>query len=117
TYLVARKSQKNIFALPAADLAHVLRHAEPDWEALRGKSLFITGGTGFFGKWLLGSLLHANAELDLGLSLTVLSRNPISFLEQFPEAATYPALHFLEGHVAEFLPTKDHFDYILHAAT
>ena len=35
--------------LPMADLEHIAGL----WEELRGQKLFITGGTGFFGTWLL----------------------------------------------------------------
>ena len=112
-----RKSQKNPFALPAPDLAHVLRLAQAEVGELRGQRLFITGGTGFFGKWLLGALVHADAELGLGLRLTVLSRDPAAFLRRHPEAAQAPGLHFERGDVADF-PAGDHrCDYILHAAS
>jgi len=111
-----RKSQNNLFALPATDLAHILRHAATELEELRGKSVFLTGGTGFFGKWLLAGLYYANAELGLGLRLTVLSRDPASFLRLYPEAAAVPALRFEQGHVADFPLADHHHDYILHAA-
>ena len=111
-----RKSQ-NLFALPGDDLAHVLRLAAADLEALRGKSLFITGGTGFFGKWLLGALVHADAELALGLKLTVLSRDPAAFARQYPQVDEVSALTFLRGHVASFSPDPRSFDFVLHAAT
>ena len=117
TYLVARKSQKNLFDLPPNDLAHVQRHAGSDLEELRGKSLFITGGTGFFGKWLVGALAHADAEQDLGLHLTVLSRQPQKFLGQYPQATDHPAIHFLQGNVTDFSAPGNHYDYVVHAAT
>lgn len=111
------KSQKNLFALPGPDLAHILRHAAAELEELRGKNLFITGGTGFFGKWVLGALCHANAELGLGLRMTVLSRNPAVFQEQHPHADGIPGLDFVAGDVAHFSPDQRRFDYLFHAAT
>lgn len=111
------KSQNHLFALPAADLAHILRLASPDLEALRGKNLFITGGTGFFGKWLLGGLHHANEELDLGVKITVLSRDPSKFLSRYPEATGH--FSFVPGDLAELnysLATM-RFDYIIHGGT
>ncbi len=111
-----RKSQNNLFALSAHDLGHILRAAATDLDELRGKSLFLTGGTGFFGKWLLGGLLHANDELDLGLRVTVLSRHPAAFEERFPLVTGVPALTFLRGDIASFSAFPHHFDFILHAA-
>jgi len=113
---VARKPQKSLFALPVPDLAHILRGAAAELEELRGKSVFLTGGTGFFGKWLLAGLCQADAELGLGLRLTVLSRDPASFLRRHPEAADAPALRFEQGHVADFPLADPRHDYIIHAA-
>jgi nucleoside-diphosphate-sugar epimerase len=112
-----RKSQNNLFALSDHDLGHVLRLAHADLEEMRGQSLFLTGGTGFFGKWLLAVLCRADTELGLGLRLTVLSRDPASFLRQYPEAADVAALHFERGHVADFPLTDQRHDYIFHAAS
>jgi dTDP-glucose 4,6-dehydratase len=111
------KSQNNPFALPGADLAHILRHAGAELKELRGAHLFITGGTGFFGKWLLGTLGHARAELDLGLRLTVLSRDPTAFQKQYPLIGKIPGLDFIAGDVAQFSLEQRRFDYVLHAAT
>ena len=48
-----------VLDLPQADLDHVLNHTS-DWEVLCGQRLLLTGGTGFIGKSLLGTFLHAN---------------------------------------------------------
>ena len=57
----------------ADDLEHVLSRTQGAWEGLRGQSLFVTGGTGFFGRWLLESFAHANAALDLNARMVVWS--------------------------------------------
>jgi dTDP-glucose 4,6-dehydratase len=109
------KSQNNLFGIPARDLEHIVREAKADLEALRGKRLFITGGTGFFGKWLLAGLCRANDELGLGLEISVLSRDPAAFLNRHPEVGEFN-VRFVSGHVADFSLADLRYDFILHAA-
>ena len=59
--------------LPDADLDHVLECTLPVWERLRDARLFITGGTGFFGTWLLESLAWAQDRLRIGVEAVVLT--------------------------------------------
>lgn len=103
--------------LPAADLDHILAHTADLWSALDGKRLFITGGTGFFGIWLLESLRHARRTLGIDLQATVLSRSPESFLQRFPEFGAEPAIQWLSGDVRHFAFPAGHFDCVIHAAT
>ena len=107
----------SLFAIPAPDLDHILLRSSAELAELRGKSLFITGGTGFFGKWLLAALCHADAQLGLGLRITVLSRDPAKFLALHPEAAALDSLRFLSGATTDFSLSKARYDYLLHAAT
>jgi dTDP-glucose 4,6-dehydratase len=103
--------------LPAEDLAHILEHAAPAFTALRGAHLFITGGTGFFGHWLLESLLYAEDALALDLHATVLTRNADAFRARSPHVANHPAIALLEGDIQTFaFPAAAH-SHILHAAT
>ena len=61
--------------LDVSDLDHVLEHTEHLWRELRNERIFITGGTGFFGSWLLEILLYANKENKLNCSGTDINRN------------------------------------------
>jgi nucleoside-diphosphate-sugar epimerase len=103
--------------LATTDLDEVLTHAGPAFDSLRGARLFITGGTGFFGHWLLEALLYANDTLSLGLRATVLTRDAARFTTRSPHIATQPAVTLLEGDIRSFkYPTEPH-THILHAAT
>jgi dTDP-glucose 4,6-dehydratase len=97
------------------DLDHILQHA--DLSALRGERVFITGGTGFFGCWLLESFLHANRELGLNAQATVLTRNPGAFTQKAPHLANDKAITLLTGDVKSYEFPATHHKFILHAAT
>jgi dTDP-glucose 4,6-dehydratase len=103
--------------LPAQDLRHVLEHTEGIWEDLRGARLFVTGGTAFFGRWMLESFLKANDDLGLGAEATVLTRDPARFATAAPHVAGHPAVTLHAGDVKSFdFPTSD-CSHVLHMAT
>lgn len=101
----------------AADLEHILGHTGELWEDLRGKHLFITGGTGFFGRWLLESFSWANEVFGLNASALVLSRHPEAFKIKSPELASNPAIRFHAGDVRYYDFPEGEFSHIIHAAT
>jgi nucleoside-diphosphate-sugar epimerase len=103
--------------LPPEDLDHVIEHTLPLWEEARGRTFFITGGTGFFGMWLLESFAHINDRLGLGMRATVLTRSPEAFAVKAPHLAARPDLTFIRGDVRDFALPGGPFDYIIHAAT
>jgi len=99
------------------DLDHILEHTKTLWEDLREKRVFVTGGTGFFGKWLLESFIWANEQLDLNAQMHVLSRNPDSFKARYPHFADASCITFHQGDVRDFAFPQERFDFIIHAAT
>ncbi len=101
----------------AADLDHVLLHTDKLWEDLRGQHLFVTGGTGFFGCWLLESFLWANERFQLGAEMTVLSRSPEAFAEKAPHLAQHPSITLQAGDVRAFAFPDGQFSHVLHCAT
>ena len=99
------------------DLDYVLSQTQGLWEDLRSSRLFITGGTGFFGCWLLESFAWANRALGLNASALVLTRDPGSFKRKAPHLAGLPFLDFLAGDVRSFDYPTGEFSHVIHAAT
>lgn len=103
--------------VPAEDLEHILTHVSPLWDELRGARLFITGGTGFFGKWLLESFVWANTQRQFDARAVVLTRDPAAFRRQMPHLADCVALEWHTGDVRSFALPEGRFSHIIHAAT
>lgn len=85
-------------------------------DALAGKCLFITGGTGFFGRWLLAALDALN-QRGVAVSVDVLSRDPGAFLAREPGYRDVPWLRLIQGDVTTLAPDAGRYDYVIHAAT
>ena len=103
--------------LPPEDLEHVLEHTRELWSEASGKSFFITGGTGFFGMWLLESFAHINDQLALGMRATILTRDPAAFARKAPHLTTRADLRLIQGDIRSFPFPEGEFDHIIHAAT
>ncbi len=81
--------------LPQADLDEVVGCLGDHWYALRNAKVLITGGTGFFGIWLVAVLLHAERKLGLGLNVYVMARRPELLLQRAPEFRQITNLHLM----------------------
>lgn len=101
----------------ADDLDHILQHTMGLWDEFRGQSVFVTGGTGFIGCWLLEALLWASDRLQLGTQVTILSRAPGRFRQKAPHLASHGAVTLLEGDVKTFAFPEQPFSHVIHAAT
>jgi dTDP-glucose 4,6-dehydratase len=110
------------FSLFTHDLQEIEQGIGALWDELRGARIFLTGGTGFFGIWLLESLLWANDRRNLGLSITVLTRSSEGFLNNKAwHLRGNVALRFVHGNLIDFIvPSADSgssFTHIIHAAS
>ncbi|HJV26692.1 MAG TPA: NAD-dependent epimerase/dehydratase family protein [Aromatoleum sp.] len=95
----------------------VVRRFDTGWDTLRGARLFITGGTGYFGRWLLPLLARADETLGLDLQVTALSRAPERFLAEVPDLEKHPSIAFHRGDVRDFEFPAGEFTHVIHAAT
>jgi nucleoside-diphosphate-sugar epimerase len=101
----------------ALDLEHILMHTEGLWQQLAGERLFVTGGTGFFGRWLLESFAWANQRMHLKASAVVLTRDPTRFQSVAPHLTSNPFINWIVGDVRDFTYPAGTFSYVIHAAT
>lgn len=99
------------------DLQHVLAHARPALESMAGSRWFVTGGTGFFGKWLLECICAANDVINSEISAVILSRNVEHFKKRMPHLAARTELSWLSGDVTDFRFPSGKFNYVAHMAT
>lgn len=99
------------------DLNDILIRRPEIWDGLRGASLFISGGTGWFGRWLLEAIAHANTYRDARITVTALSRNPSAFAQRAPHLAQNPAIRFHRGDVRFFDFPAGYFTHFIHGAT
>jgi dTDP-glucose 4,6-dehydratase len=100
----------------AQDLELALKLTPALRDDLSGSRIFITGGTGFFGGWLLESLIHA-VDRGLDARATVLTRDPTTFCRMRPHLALHPAVKVLPGDLLTLAPSTDRFTHVIHAAT
>src|ERR1051326_1949542 len=101
----------------AEDLRRVCDSNPELWRELRGARIFLTGGTGFFGSWLLETLAAVNARPDLQVEATVLTRGPEAFARKAAHLAWNPSFRFLRGDVRDFPAPRDRFTHVIPAAT
>lgn len=79
--------------------------------------LFITGGTGFFGKSMLDYRLRHPEWPWAKAEWVILSRSPGRFAASCPRLANQSGVSFVAGDVRDFAFPEGPFDAIIHAAT
>jgi len=103
--------------LPRQNLELVAEMTGALWDELRGQRLFITGGTGFFGCWLVESFCYINQLHSLNARATLLTRDPGVFARKCPHLASDRAITLHEGDIRNFAFPDGEHRYIIHAAT
>lgn len=99
------------------DLAYILKNIKDICQELNGKKIFLTGGTGFFGKWLLETFSYAIEDMSLNIHLYILSRNPEAFSIKYSRLSKKPYFTFIKGDITDFSFPRPDVDLIIHAAT
>lgn len=99
------------------DLELVLQATASLWDQAQGRRIFVTGGTGFFGAWLLESFAYIQRKMKLDTTLVALSRRPEAFRDKMPHLFREEGIELIEGDVRDFAFPEGTFHYVVHAAT
>lgn len=83
---------------------------------LANSHIFISGGTGFLGTWLLELIAALNTIHQFNTQITVFSRFPHKFIERFPHLGRRKEFHFLEGDIRYLTELPRETNYVIHAA-
>jgi len=102
-------------ALVSRDLDVAAAHVGEAWQQLRGKSIFLTGGTGFVGKWMLATLAHARARFQLDCHITLLSRHPQHFTDHWSNFFDGSWMHLWKGDLKDFHFPTSRYEFVIHA--
>ena len=102
--------------LPPADLDAVLARTEGLWKDLQGGRIFLTGGSGFFGAWLVETFAWAQTRLNFRGSLWLLCRDPEGWAARFPHVEAHPAIRVHRGDLGGFSGPGGAFHGLIHAA-
>ncbi len=101
----------------AREHREILERTRDLWEPLRGERVFVTGGTGFVGTWLMEAFVAANDALALGAEAVLLTRDPARVAAAHPHLAAHPAIAYVRGDQTSFAPPEGTFAFVIHAAT
>jgi nucleoside-diphosphate-sugar epimerase len=99
-----------------ADLDEAVAATEGVWRSLAGARVFVTGGTGFFGVWLLSAFAHARARLGHDIALTVLTRSAARARAQHGSVLEAAGAEIVEGDARSFEFPRGTFTHVVHGA-
>ena len=93
------------------DLDAIHAPLAPLWPRLAGARIFMTGGTGLIGRWMLEALARSGVDAEVVL----LSRDPDAFTRRAPHLAA--RFRLIRGDIMAFDAPGGGFTHIIHAAT
>ena len=97
------------------DCASVFQDADRLSE-LKNEHIFVTGGTGFVGKWIAEAISFLNESYAFGTKLTLLSRSAEEFKKTSPHLANKDYINLIETNVCDLFEIPSDVSWIIHAA-
>lgn len=100
------------------DISNIVAACKDELRDLSYSNIFITGGTGFIGCWLLEAIRYSNMTINTNIRATILTRSIVNFQKKAPHLANFDAFSFIEGDVSSFIfSVNGSYSHLIHAAT
>ncbi len=98
------------------DISKSLKKVVPKLEKLRGKTILITGGTGFVGSWTARALAWLNDEFDFKCQIILLARSPEKLEKLDAKLYKREDITFIRSDVRSIHNLPQNINYIIHSA-
>ena len=99
-----------------SDLNFIFNNCKNEFNLLSNKSLLITGGTGFFGKWFLDLIFYTNKNFNTNILTTLITRDENKFFLENPHYKNNKFLKIIQIDILDLKTITYKFDFLLHMA-
>ncbi len=99
------------------EVDHLINVSKININLFHGKRILITGGTGFFGIWILFFLVRIKDKLNGKLELTVISRDPDQFIKKNIGIIDFKKVSFIRGDIKKVKIAGSKYTHLLHMAS
>jgi len=99
------------------DLAVLISHNTIPWSRLKGKTVMITGASGFLAAYMVETLLYLNETRHLNITVLAVCRSRIRFASRFSHHQLRPDLICIEQDISLPFELDGKIDFLIHAAS
>ena len=102
----------------SGDIDLLIGRSRLDLDKIAGKKILVTGGTGFFGIWLVLALIEIKKRVKGDLEIYLISRDPAAFLARHAQHVIEGSVTFLAGDIKTINIGRDiAVTHVFHMAT